>query len=423
MRYTIHEGNLDAMRKKVTHIQNKCKKYGCDFVFEETGEEFREEQDEYGNRHITRYIIVEAEGKAIVGGWEYVASLEHTDKGNIIKTAVNDVEIPDRYYHCKPVCEHCKTSRARKSTYIVRSTYTGTYKQVGKSCLCDFTHGLDVSVISAYENLFAELEEAKKFEGGYYKSCIKTEDYLRYAAETVRHFGYTKKSDCERGTSSRALGYYRLKEGFRVSKMDEAKYKAEMDAVGFDAESDAARELVTNALTWLETQEETSNYIHNLKTVCALEYQNTKNLGILASLFPAYDKDLERQAMLEAQTKIGRMSDYVGEVGERIDVNVAKMVLLTSWECQWGIMERYKITDTDGNVYTWKTSESFKFEHSIEKIRTLKGTVKDHTEFRGTKQTELTRCKVTREEKEEPVSVSESPAEVALDVIWREWES
>ena len=41
MRYSIWEGNMESLMKKVTRIQNKCKKYGCDFHFEEVGEEFK----------------------------------------------------------------------------------------------------------------------------------------------------------------------------------------------------------------------------------------------------------------------------------------------------------------------------------------------------------------------------------------------
>ena len=42
MRYSIWEGNMESFMKKVTRIQNKCKNYGCDFHFEEVGEEYKE---------------------------------------------------------------------------------------------------------------------------------------------------------------------------------------------------------------------------------------------------------------------------------------------------------------------------------------------------------------------------------------------
>lgn len=46
MKYAIYEGNLDRLEKKLKRIFNKCKAYGCDFHYEQTGEEFRELKDE-----------------------------------------------------------------------------------------------------------------------------------------------------------------------------------------------------------------------------------------------------------------------------------------------------------------------------------------------------------------------------------------
>lgn len=84
MKYAIYEGNLDRLEKKLKRIFNKCKAYGCDFHYEQTGEEFRELKDEKGNKYTARFVLVEAEGTAIINDWEFVAELEHTENGNII---------------------------------------------------------------------------------------------------------------------------------------------------------------------------------------------------------------------------------------------------------------------------------------------------------------------------------------------------
>ena len=33
--YAVWEGHMDKLRKKVATIKNKCRKFGCDFTFEE----------------------------------------------------------------------------------------------------------------------------------------------------------------------------------------------------------------------------------------------------------------------------------------------------------------------------------------------------------------------------------------------------
>ena len=84
MKYAIYEGNLDRLEKKLKRIFNKCKAYGCDFHYEQTGEEFRELKDEKGNKYTARFVLVEAEGTAVINDWEFVAELEHTEKEHSI---------------------------------------------------------------------------------------------------------------------------------------------------------------------------------------------------------------------------------------------------------------------------------------------------------------------------------------------------
>lgn len=80
MKYAIYEGNIDRLEKKLKRISNKCKAYGCDFHYEQTGEEFRELKDEKGNKHTARFVLVEAEGTAIINDWEFIAELERLKK-------------------------------------------------------------------------------------------------------------------------------------------------------------------------------------------------------------------------------------------------------------------------------------------------------------------------------------------------------
>lgn len=208
MKYAIYEGNVDRLEKKLKRISNKCKAYGCDFHYEHTGEEFRELKDEKGNKYTARFVLVEAEGTAIINDWEFIAELEHTENGNII-TGVAGVEVPERYYTTRPMCEHCNSKRFRKNTYIVRNKKTGEFKQVGKSCLKDFTHGMSAEAITQYMSLFDTLIEGETPEPGCaFQRYVSTKEYLLYVAETIRHFGYTRSSDEGISTASQAIEFY-----------------------------------------------------------------------------------------------------------------------------------------------------------------------------------------------------------------------
>lgn len=391
--FAIYEGNMDRLTKKITTIRNKCNKYGCDFRFEEVGEEFREVTLENGEKVTTRFILVEAEGVARVNGWRFVATVEHTEKGNIIKKAF-EVEVPERYYTSEPVCEHCNSRRRRKDTYIVMNEETGEFKQVGKSCLKDFTGGMSAEGVAYYTSLFEELIERETPLGtGHIERYFNVKEFLLYVAETVKHFGYVK-TQYGMGvysTRDRASDYYLIDNGGNFHFEKERALKEEMRSVSFDAQSN--KEYVEELLAWVNNQTTDNNYMHNLKTACSLEYTSYRNLGILTSLFPTYNRELEHQvekAKQEEQTSREKNSIHIGNVGDRLEIKVDHFECVTSWDTMYGVTRIYKIVDTNGNVYTWKTSNYIEEET----IDVVKGTVKAHNEYRGTKQTELTRCKV-----------------------------
>lgn len=433
-RFAIWEGHMDALKKKVKRIENKCEKYGCDFHFEEVGEEFREveisatynddgilvsratgeamEKDEKGRiatvEVVTcRFILVDVEGIAIINDWELVAFTEHTDKGNIYSKVNAEVEIPSRYRASDCFCEHCNTRRARKNTCIVRNINTNEFKQVGNTCLKDFTRGMDASIVTmfaSFKEAFEEAQEAPIGGCGWRDRYLDKMEMLRYTAETIRHFGYAK-SESAHSTKSRMLDYYNVEHGGfnRVGEEDiKKKLLAEMKEVGFNSKSEEAKKMAEDALAWIAEQEAKNDYMHNLKVVASLEYIGWSNLGILVSLFPTHDREMAREAerRLREEQRLkeleqGKLSDYVGEVGKRITRNIVSGKVVTSWtNCYDGWHETttfmYKFVDDEGNILIWKTSSDVD-EH---KVKQITGTVKEHNEFREVKQTILTRCKV-----------------------------
>lgn len=391
MQYKIFEANMERLEKKLTRIANKCQKYGNDFTYEKVGEEYQEQKDEYGNKYFAKYILVEVTGTAIINDWQFVAAVDHTSHGNIIKKCPGiNIEIPEKYYKSNPICEHCNSDRFRRNTYIVQNTKSGEFKQVGKSCLADFTHGMSADGIAHYISLHDELIQGKEpyTECGN-KKYIDIKIALRYATETVLKFGYVK-SDGDRPTKYRALEYYMVDNDNKGMMYEyRSMLKSEMEAVDFDVRSKKVIELSEKALAWILNQEESNNYIHNLKAICSAEYIAYDNFGILASLIPCYERAMEKEAQIKLESENCKLSDYVGNIGDRITVTIQDFKIVTSWETNYGITAIYKIMDEDGNVYTWKTTKGIG-----DQAKKITGTIKAHNEFMGIKQTEITRCRV-----------------------------
>lgn len=395
MRFSIPVVNMETLTKKMTRVQNKCRKYGCDFKFEIVGEEMRKLDADTS----IKCYIVEAEGVAVINDWEFVASLDHTAQGNIINKAI-EIEVPERYYTTAPICEHCKTNHARKSTYIVRNTKTGEFKQVGTSCLKDFTHGMSAEAVASYQTALQEVSEAQEHFGGfgYAERCYEQQRFLQYAVEVVSKFGYAKSGE-DNSTVSKVTDYIKARNGVARDRYDREyneRMLAEMEKVGFQHDRPENVETARKAVEWALAQEENSNYMHNLQVVCKQEYVGARNLGILASLIPVYYRAVEKELKLAQKRAEEQKSEWQGEVGKKMRVAVVDWRVVASWKSDFGYDTYtyiYKMVDANGNIYTWKTS---KVIYDKWDELDVSGTVKAHNEFRGIKQTELTRCKVSK---------------------------
>ena len=85
-------------------------------------------------------------------------------------------------------------------------------------------------------------------------------------------------------------------------------------------------------------------------------------------------------------------SDWVGNEGDHVKEKVT-LVSKRSFYGKFGLTDVYTFQDENENIYTWFTT-SATFQKEIGDTFTLKGTVKKHDEFKGTKTTVLTRCRV-----------------------------
>lgn len=97
----------------------------------------------------------------------------------------------------------------------------------------------------------------------------------------------------------------------------------------------------------------------------------------------------EVRAYIESLMYEPSNSQYVGVVGERIEetLTVTRAITLESY---YGTSMMHIMEDADGNVFVWVTKAK---SYPEGKVVTLRGTVKEHREYKGTPQTVLTRCK------------------------------
>lgn len=97
-------------------------------------------------------------------------------------------------------------------------------------------------------------------------------------------------------------------------------------------------------------------------------------------------------------------STWQHNVNDRVELDLM-LINVSNFETYYGDKYVYTFSDQNNNVYVWFTSKAYimhrcledssrdEFAHMGDVVH-IKATVKDNTEFRGTKQTVLTRCRV-----------------------------
>lgn len=402
MIYAIYEDFFQDVEKKLNRVAKKCKKHGNDFTFEIKGEEIREKYNEELNRtEYYKFILVNVEGTAKIDNWECIAVLEIHDVGNIICRINTDIDIPKKFKHTDNICEHCNTKRQRNNLYVIHNTETDEWKQVGGSCLKLYTGGLNMEYITAYMDGITELEE---FDGimGHGKAYYHVEEILSYAVEVIAKTGYfNAQSTLPTKYIVSLLMHNTFGKSIEIINEEFANARIDMRFDYNDFNKKDTANTVEKIVTHYKNVEDDSEFIHNVKVMLNEEYVLAKNFGFLCYLPQGYARYIQKEAEKKAEEAKKIETKYFGEIGKRYkDKVINDVTLITSWQSQWGVTYVYKITLEDGSVLTWKTSNGLYLDRN-EEYDKISFTVKEHKEYKGEKQTEVTRCNVTIKKVEE----------------------
>ena len=339
-----------------------------------------------------------------IAGWEFAATIQHIEEDvNILRSIPREEAaetarpIPDSYRTRGPVCDHCKSIRMRRDTYLVVSE-AGEWKQVGSSCLVDFFGHKDPNTLAEYAEIFAtvvmladcaEEDEGSSFGGGG-ASRFAIVEYLTCVAAEIREGGWTPKSAIPDAPqkSTAMMAKDRMAPGFGAMKRDRSVTDGDL------AVATAAYEW---ALALNDSGEHLGDYLWNLYAVAKGGVVDYRRFGLAASMVAAHTKAEVRKR----ERALRKPSEHVGSVGE------SRSFALTldrhfSFDGDWGHVDRYIFKDADGNVFTWKSSgdatvigADYANRHMVEgSTYILTASIKKHDQYKDTKQTVLTRAGV-----------------------------
>ena len=358
MKYYIPSFNLDKLEALVKKLSKKTSvKYSCDW---------NDIQQEVlvvdHKRYIYKTIAVELEVDYKVGDYELVAELEHTENGNIIRRINHEYEIPEMYKTTDCYCEHCKTIRFRKNTFLLADK-SGNYKQVGKSCLNDYI-GIDsVKLIELCSSL----------------SYLLNMDKIQYAEDPDILEMLASSTACFDSLKEMANRFYQIILNYGYDKNNPFEH---LDEYFYDEKFDVE---VNKLLDVVNTDwyNENNEYKYNCGIVLKLEYIEYRHWRLLMSYLSS--------AMNYLQSK-NITNEYVGNVGDRIQFKVKTFKVLFTQANSYhystyndSCVFTYRILTEDKKVVIWKT------EQVLKDNQTIKATIKSLNEYKGEKQTVVTR--------------------------------
>jgi len=449
--YVIPEQNLPRLYDELARLNKRAKKLGTSGIALVTSPAFTEfefENDKTGSRTwwANHTLTRDEEGRTIVGkahaytgtgttmtglvrqwhyatvsgvspkydGWSLVGCLSPVDledgtRENMVRTVPGHT-VPSVYRNRVGYCDHCSTKRKRTETFVVQHD-DGRTNMVGRQCIKDFLGHTDPHALAKLAELFFDLNglcadaENNDWLGGGCRQpeCWDLVRFLEVTAGVIRVEGWVSRGkaneraemgDRVTATADYVLYYFNPPMSGTEAYKDWKVWKTKID----DHVPEYVEE-VEAALVWAKdlSPTEGEDYLYNVNLIARAGYVSRKTTGVAASLLQAYRR---ATGTLKVPTKGERsVSQHVGKVKDKLVLDVTCDRIFSS-EGYYGTTGVHNMTDDLGNVFVWFASGSTTWLTERGQFQ-IQGTVKDHSEYKGVKQTILTRVKILRNYTEE----------------------
>jgi hypothetical protein len=426
--YWVPTSVLPPLSTKIGRLQRRAAKLGSlPITFEITGErEMREigrENDGYDEKtgRIKSVPVYREYAKVVVkgeapkfNGWRLVARLVHPGQSgagsaNIINEVPGET-CPKSFRSVGSGCDHCKKAWIyRRDTYVVVNE-RGWYRQVGANCIADFLGHQDPEMIASIYEFYSDLagsfaagDDDDDYEGQFRRGVtfLSTDSVLQYTAAHHRVLGWVSRALANASDKAPSIG------NVTMALLGRGKEANEMRAE--IKPTDADIEYAAKAREWAKTIDPNTDntYLGNLSILAGSDTVSVRTIGFTASIISAYKKSIEMDVKVQ---KARAETNHVGTVGDKVTMDL-RVVVTRSFEGQYGTSHMNRFADDAGNTIIWWTgTQAFKEGTTVR----ITGTIKKHSEYRGYKQTELTRCKELPNDEQAAILASLSPAAETL---------
>lgn len=310
-----------------------------------------------------------------LAGWTFVARLTPLEGGGNI-VAGGGESCPREYFTAEIGCDHCRTCRRRNDSFVVRYE-DGRHKQIGRNCLADFVGDANAERTARYFEFVNERTEIlSNYEEG---EC----DFWEGGASVTSAYDLANVLALSIKYSPRYIGREAAYADQVMSTADIVR-GAIADKAPTDDASEAEAEAVISQVLAMIPRGTADSYQHNLLALATAGYCTRKTIGLAVSMVPA----CRRMVAERDREERGARSQHIGVIGERI---VIEGTIVGTWDKASNFGRRTTwttvcfIRDDVDNMYV--ANNVGKKGDRV----TIKATVKAHSEYRGVKQTQLSR--------------------------------
>lgn len=349
-------------------------------------------------------------------GWKFVATLQHLDNENIVRSIPGET-MPEVYRSRGPMCDHCRSLRRRNDTFVLRHDDNRTV-QVGSTCIRDFLGSDEAGKIAALACLLSEARSVaeggcEEGMGGGGSGEWLLSDLLPYVAWEIRTYGWVSRTQArEKGEETSATA----NRGWGYLTSLEARKKAGAKPTEEDLTMALASEAWCESLSDDAVNGEKGDYLHNIRAVSRQGLVSYRTAGLAASIVVAYQRHLGRERQKAERAARPVHDAFLGAVGDKVTFGLpakvgkrgqtlkgAPIVLssepltldfVTGYSTEFGYTTVLKFRATNGAIIVWKASNTEIERADVGKRYTLAGSIKAHVEYKGEKQTVMSRCDV-----------------------------
>ena len=315
-----------------------------------------------------------------IPGHEFIARIDFEDGATIVNTRPG-VELPTKYRRATPFCTHCGTDRKRSSVFVFERD-EGGHIQVGRSCLKDFMgHDPEATLWAAreYASIWGDIDDEIEAGMGRARISVAVADVLAAGARSIRDGGFVSKRLAEEkmlvSTSS---------DTYDLMFDPKTRQKRPVEQQDIDR-AELVKQWVLNELG---LKADKSDYEHNAIELVQLGACSTRRIGLLVSLIATHARITEERIAREAD-----VDAHVGAVGERRAFDAVYRGS-HQFDGHYGTTYIGRL-QTDEGLLVYRGSSPF-WESGTKAGDRIQftGTIKEHGEYKGRKQTTIQRCKL-----------------------------